>query len=82
MSSSDITRADVVLLYLTPEGMRRLKPILEMQVKPAARIVSHDYPIQGVRPAHAELVRYNGESHFIHAYAGKDILRAHSFKVM
>jgi SAM-dependent methyltransferase len=40
---TDIRKADVVLLYLLPELNRRLKPKLFAELKPGARVVSHDF---------------------------------------
>jgi SAM-dependent methyltransferase len=51
----DLSPADVVTLYLLPELNVRLIPQLE-QLKPGARIVSHDFDMQGVKPvSHVEL---------------------------
>lgn len=51
----DLTPADVVTLYLLPELNVRLIPQLE-QLKPGARIVSHDFDMQGVKPVqHIEM---------------------------
>lgn len=43
MFEADIREADVVLLYLLPELNRRLKPKLFAELKPGARVVSHDF---------------------------------------
>lgn len=43
MFETDIREADVVLLYLLPELNRRLKPKLFAELKPGARVVSHDF---------------------------------------
>jgi SAM-dependent methyltransferase len=40
---TDITEASVVMLYLLPELNRRLKPKLFAQLRPGARVVSHDW---------------------------------------
>lgn len=45
----DLSRADVVTLYLLPELNEKLLPQLE-KLRPGARIVSHDFPIPGIRP--------------------------------
>ena len=43
MFETDISEATVVLLYLLPELNRRLKPKLFAQLRPGARVVSHDW---------------------------------------
>lgn len=40
---TDLTEATVVTLYLLPELNRRLKPKLFAELKPGARVVSHDF---------------------------------------
>ena len=43
MFETDLREATVVLLYLLPELNRRLKPKLFAELRPAARVVSHDW---------------------------------------
>ncbi|HZY90525.1 MAG TPA: TIGR03000 domain-containing protein [Gemmataceae bacterium] len=45
----DLSKASVVTLYLLPELNVRLIPQLE-KLKPGSRIVSHDFPMKGVKP--------------------------------
>jgi protein-L-isoaspartate O-methyltransferase len=45
----DLSPADVVTLYLLPELNLRLLPQLQ-KLKPGARIVSHDFGIEGIKP--------------------------------
>ncbi len=45
----DLSPADVVTLYLTPDLNVRLIPQLET-LKPGSRIVSHDFDMKGVKP--------------------------------
>jgi SAM-dependent methyltransferase len=47
--SVDLSEADIVTLYLLPQVNARLVPQLE-RVKPGARIVSHDFAIDGLVP--------------------------------
>jgi precorrin-6B methylase 2 len=53
----DISPATVVTLYMLPEFNAKLRPIMERQLKPGTRVVSHDYPIEGWTPVHTEQVR-------------------------
>jgi cyclopropane fatty-acyl-phospholipid synthase-like methyltransferase len=48
--TADITEATVVTLYLSPNMNRRLAPRLRRELKPGARVVSHQFPIPGWRP--------------------------------
>ena len=46
----DISDADVVTLYLTTSANLKVKPKLERELKPGARVVSHEYEIPGWEP--------------------------------
>lgn len=46
----DLSEASVVALYLTPEFNSKLRPILERQLQPRARVVSHDHAMEGWTP--------------------------------
>ena len=46
----DISEADVVTLYLTTTANMKIKPKLERELKPGARVVSHEYEIPGWTP--------------------------------
>ena len=52
----DVSPATVVTLYMLPEFNAKLRPILERQLKPGTRVVSHDYPIAGWVPDRIEKV--------------------------
>ncbi len=43
----DLSPATIVTLYLTTSGNAKLRPKLEAELKPGARVVSHDFPIHG-----------------------------------
>jgi SAM-dependent methyltransferase len=51
---ADISAATVVTLYMLPSFNKQLRPVLEKQLKPGARIVAHDYPIDGWEPVNWE----------------------------
>jgi SAM-dependent methyltransferase len=55
---ADIREATVVTMYLSPEVNLRLRPKLLSQLKPGARIVSHDFPIGDWQPA--RVVNFKG----------------------
>ncbi len=46
-----ISEADVVTLYLTSSANERLRPKLEAELKPGARVVSHDFKVPGWKPS-------------------------------
>jgi len=56
---ADVSAATVVTLYMLPEFNAKLRPILERQLKPGSRVVSHDYPIEGWVPDRVERVAGN-----------------------
>ncbi|MBM3346670.1 MAG: methyltransferase domain-containing protein [Betaproteobacteria bacterium] len=43
--NSDLSKADVVTVYLLPSTVIRLVPKLLKELRPGARVVSHDYPL-------------------------------------
>lgn len=59
----DFSEADVVVVYLPTNLLARLGPQLE-KLKPGARIVSHQFPIPGVRPqTMQDLISKDGDRH-------------------
>ena len=48
--TADFTQVDLITAYLLPVMLKELRPILERQMKPGSRFVSHDYPIPGWTP--------------------------------
>ena len=47
----NLSSANVVFLYLTTSANEKIKPKLEAELKPGARVVSHDYEILGWKPS-------------------------------
>ena len=60
--------ADVVTLYLLTSANERLRPNLERDLKPGARVVSHDFSMPGWKPLRTEEVRETWGSHTIYVY--------------
>lgn len=54
--TADISPATVVTLYMLPDFNAKLRPMLERQLRPGTRVVSHDYPIEGWVPDRVERV--------------------------
>ncbi len=53
----DISPATVVTLYMLPDFNAKLRPILERELKPATRVVSHDFEIPGWVPDKVDFVK-------------------------
>jgi SAM-dependent methyltransferase len=53
----DVSPATVVTLYMLPDFNAKLRPILDRQLKPGTRVVSHDYSIEGWVPDRVEDVK-------------------------
>jgi len=53
----DVSQASVVTLYMLPEFNAKLRPILDQQLKPGSRVVSHDFPIEGWVPDKVERLK-------------------------
>jgi SAM-dependent methyltransferase len=49
--TQDLSTADVIFCYLTPWGLRKLKPKLERELRPGAKVVCYSYAIDGWQPA-------------------------------
>jgi len=64
--TTDLREATVVTLYLYPAMNRKLAPRLLAELKPGARIVSHEYGIGDWPPDRTESMVVNGERHVIH----------------
>jgi Cyclopropane fatty acid synthase and related methyltransferases len=63
-----LSEADVVTLYLLTSVNEKLKPKLEKELKPGARVVSHDFEIPGWIPTKVEEVYDSGRTHKIYLY--------------
>lgn len=61
----DLSKANVVTLYLLPELNVKLIPQLE-KLKPGSRIVSHDFDMRGVKPDKVVEVSVDDEYHDEH----------------
>jgi SAM-dependent methyltransferase len=70
-TKADLSEATVVMLYLLPESNDLLRPILERDLRPGARVVSHGYVISGWEDrltGKAMVVDDKGEEHSVFAY--------------
>ncbi len=62
----DLAPATVVTLYLLPESNMALRPRILSQLRPGARVVSHDYNMGDWLPVRVEEVRAPGRVHEVH----------------
>jgi len=46
---ADLSKADIITVYLLPSIMDKLVPKLQKELKPGTRIVSHDYALEGMQ---------------------------------
>ena len=61
--------ATVVTLYLLTSVNDRLKPILERDLRPGARVVTHDFKVPGWEPKKSiQVTSENGISHTLYLY--------------
>lgn len=72
MFKVDLSRADVVTLYLTTSANEKVKPKLESELRQGTRIVCHDYEILGWKPHRIDKFCENPKlgypSHTIYVY--------------
>jgi cyclopropane fatty-acyl-phospholipid synthase-like methyltransferase len=64
---ADISKADVVTIYLSTSVNKKLRPRLEKYLKPGARVVSHDYQVPGWKPTRVEEAGSN-DQHLVYLY--------------
>jgi SAM-dependent methyltransferase len=65
---ADLTPATVVTLYLSPDLNRRLRPKLLSELRPGARIVSHNVDMGDWAPARTLQVSSNEGSHTLYLW--------------
>ncbi|HET9445140.1 MAG TPA: class I SAM-dependent methyltransferase [Steroidobacteraceae bacterium] len=75
MFETDIREATVVLLYLLPELNRRLKPKLFAELRPGARVVSHDWDMGRDWPPD-EYVKLGGDGIYLWIMPDHDARKA------
>ena len=74
LMEADLREADVVTLYLLTSSNELIRPMLEKQLKPGARVVSHDFEMKGWKAARVEKIGAHNRVHPIYVYempAGK-----------
>jgi len=59
----DYSSADLITVYLLPFGNEKLTPLLEKQLKPGCRVVSHNAAFTSWTPVKVEEINSDGEGH-------------------
>jgi hypothetical protein len=69
-----LTPADVVTMYLTTGANEKVRPKLENELKPNARVITHDFSIPSWKQAKNLKFKEGYRSHTIHMYIMKEQL--------
>lgn len=64
----DLSPANVVTMFFLTASNERLRPVLEKQLKPGARVVSNEFPIKGWKPVEVVHVKTGNMDHSIFLY--------------
>jgi len=67
----DLSSADVVTMYLTTGANEKVRPKLEQELRPGARVVTHDFSIPNWREEKNMKFREGYRSHTIYLYKKK-----------
>jgi SAM-dependent methyltransferase len=65
---TDFHEASVVMLYLMPSVNLRLRPILFAQIRPGARVISHDFSMGTWEPDDSAMVEAGGLIHEVYSW--------------
>jgi cyclopropane fatty-acyl-phospholipid synthase-like methyltransferase len=64
----DVSKASVVMLYILPELMAKLEPVLLKQLKPGSRVVSHAFMMDKWEPAKEVTHKYEDSDYNLYLY--------------
>jgi cyclopropane fatty-acyl-phospholipid synthase-like methyltransferase len=65
---ADLSQADVITMYLTTGANDKVRPKLEDELKPGARIVTHDFSIPSWKHSESFKVKEGYRHHTIYLY--------------
>jgi ubiquinone/menaquinone biosynthesis C-methylase UbiE len=68
MMGVDVSAAQVVTLYLLTDANDLLKPKLEKELKPGARVVSLEFKVRGWKPARVDKVEAHHRPYTVYLY--------------
>ena len=66
--TADLRAATVVTLYLSPDLNARLRPRLLAELRPGARIVSHQFPMADWTPSRTVRLTVDGREHVLYLW--------------
>lgn len=72
---ADLKSATVVTLYLLVSANERLRPMLERDLKPGTRVVTHDMRMPGWTASWEEALSIGNATHFIYLYRVPEAFR-------
>jgi ubiquinone/menaquinone biosynthesis C-methylase UbiE len=64
----NLSAADVVTIYLETGANEKLRPILERDLRPGSRVVSHDFAVRGWKPTRTDKLDAFSRVHTIYLY--------------
>ena len=64
----DVSDADAVYMYLLSRVNARLRPKLERELRPGARVVTLDFPVEGWKPVVVERYNVAGMTRVLYLY--------------
>lgn len=65
---ADIKPATVVFVYLLPQANEKIRPLLEKNLKPGARVIAHDFRFLGWQWEKTADVEVDGAIHHLYLY--------------
>lgn len=77
IQEADVSRANVIFLYLLHTSNDKIKPLLET-APTGTRIVSHDFLISGWTPSYTEVLSLQDRNHSIYVYTLGEHLKPES----
>ena len=69
----DLRPFDVITLYLTPKALKTLQPRIARVLKEGKRVISHDFPLEKMKPVLVEKIPVGSRLHKLYLYS-KDSL--------
>lgn len=74
IQEASLAAADVIFVYLLTTSNTKIRPQLQRDLKPGARIISHDFPFSGWRAAKQTQIQGEDRTHslFLYVYGDHD----------
>lgn len=68
LAEADLSQADAVFIYLLPASNEKLKGWLRSGMKPGARLISHDFTMEGWEPSETIRVSAQDRDHTVYVW--------------